>query len=51
MKQALLVAFAPDPFVAFDKFISRRLHHGETVNEYLGDLQDLVHLFGGSMSN
>ena len=42
IKQALLVAFAPDPFVAFDTFVSRRLRHGETVDEYLGDLQDLA---------
>ena len=38
VKQAFLVAFAPDPFVAFDTFVSRRLHPGETVGEYLGDL-------------
>ena len=44
VKQALLAAFAPDPFVAFDKFVSRRLRPGETVDEYLGDLQDLARL-------
>ena len=44
VKQALLVAFAPDPFVAFDTFVSHRLRPGETVDEYLGDLQDLVRL-------
>ena len=38
VKQALLVAFAPDPFVASDTFVSRRLHPGETVDKYLGDL-------------
>ena len=42
VKQALLVSFALDPFVAFDTFVLRRLHHGETVDEYLGDLQDLA---------
>ena len=42
VKQALHVAFAPDPFVAFDTFVSRRLRSGETVDEYLGDLQDLA---------
>ena len=29
VKQALLVAFALDPFVAFDTFISHRLHPGK----------------------
>ena len=38
------MAFAPDPFVAFDKFASRRLHPEETVDEYLCDLQDLARL-------
>ena len=42
VKQALLVAFSPDPFVAFDTFVSRRLRPGETVDKYLGDLQDLA---------
>ena len=42
VKQALLMAFAPDPFVAFDTFVSRCLHPRETVDEYLGDLQDLA---------
>ena len=42
VKQALLGAFAPDPFVAFDTFTSRRLGPRETVDEYLGDLQDLA---------
>ena len=40
VKQALLVAFVLDPFVAFDTFVSRCLHPGETVDEYWGDLQD-----------
>ena len=44
VKQALLVAFAPEPFVAFDTFVSRRLRPGETVDEYLGDLRDLARL-------
>ena len=34
VKQVLLVAFAPDPFVAFDTFVSSRLRPGETVDEY-----------------
>ena len=42
VKQAFLVAFALDPFAALDTFVSRHLHPVETVDEYLGDLQDLV---------
>ena len=37
VKQTLLVAFAPDSFVAFETFVSRRLRPRETVDEYLGD--------------
>ena len=44
VKQALLVAFALDSFVAFDTFVTRRLRPRETVDEYLGDLQDLARL-------
>ena len=51
VKQALLVAFAPDPFVAFDTFVSRRLCPGETVDEYLGDLQDLSRLIEENTSD
>ena len=43
--------FAPDPFVAFDTFVSRRLHPGETVDEYLGDLQDLARLIEENTSD
>ena len=38
VKRAFFVAFAPDPFVAFNTFVSHRLLPGETVDEYLGDL-------------
>ena len=51
VKQALLVAFVPGPFIAFDTFISRRLRPGETVDEYLGDLQDLAHLIEENTSD
>ena len=51
VKQALLVAFAPDPFVAFDTFVSRRLCPRETVDNYLGDLQDLAHLIEENTSD
>ena len=51
VKQSLLVAFAVDPFVAFDTFVSRRLRPGETVDEYLGDLQDLACLIEENTSD
>ena len=51
VKQALLVAFAPDPFVPFHTFVSRHLRPGETVDEYLGDLQDLARLIEENTSN
>ena len=51
VKQALLVAFAPDLFVAFDTFVSRRLRPEETVDEYLRDLQDLAHLIEENTSD
>ena len=51
VKQDLLVAFAPDPFVAFDTFVSCRLRPRETVDEYLGDLQDLVCLIEENTSD
>ena len=51
VKHALFVAFAPDTFVAFDTFVSRRLCPRETVDEYLGDLQDLARLIEENTSN
>ena len=51
VKQALLLTFAPDPFVAFDTFVLRRLRPEETVDEYLGDLQDLVYLIEENTSD
>ena len=51
VKQGLLVAFAPNPFVAFDTFVSRHLCPGETVDEYLGDLQDLACLIEENTSD
>ena len=51
VKQALLVAFALDPFVAFDIFVSRRLRPGETVDEYFGDLQNLARLIEENTSD
>ena len=51
VKHALLAAFAPDPFVAFDTFVSRRLRPRETVDRYLGDLQDLARLIEENTSD
>ena len=51
VKQALYVAFAPEPFVAFDTFVSRCLRPREIVDEYLGDLQDLVRLIEENTSD
>ena len=51
VKQALLVAFAPDPFVPFDTFVSRRLRPEETVDEYFGDLQELACLIEENTSD
>ena len=45
------MAFASDPFVAFDTFVSRRLRSEETVDEYLGDLQDLARLIEENTSD
>ena len=44
VKEALITAFAPDQFVAYDRFVARRLQPNETVDEYLGGLQDLARL-------
>ena len=46
VKQALLMAF-----VAFDTFISCCLHPRETMDEYLGDLQDQAHLIEENTSD
>ena len=45
------MAFVLDPFVAFDTFVSHRLCPVETVDEYLGDLQDLVCLIEENTSD
>jgi len=46
IKQALIKAYAPDSFGAYDRFVARRLQPGETVNEYLAELQQLDQLVG-----
>ena len=47
IKAALYSAFAADGFMAFDQFVERQLHHGESVDVYLADLRRLSVLFGG----
>ena len=47
IKAALYTAFAADGFMAFDQFVERRLHHGESVDVYLAELRRLSVLFGG----
>ena len=51
VKRALFVAFEPDPFVAFDTFVLCRLRPGKTMDEYLGDLQDLARLIEENTSD
>ena len=47
IKAALYTAFAADRFMAFDLFVERWLHHGESVDVYLAELRRLSVLFGG----
>ena len=46
IKHCLYMAFGTDPFVAWQQFISWRLHLGETVDVYLANLQKLSVPFG-----
>ena len=46
IKAALYTAFATDVFMAFNQFIERWLHHGESVDVYLAKLWRLSVLFG-----
>ncbi|XP_043225494.1 uncharacterized protein LOC122383282 [Amphibalanus amphitrite] len=47
VRDALFTAFAPDPFTAYEAFVSRRLQHGESADVFLADLRRLAALFGG----
>ncbi|KRY07334.1 Pol polyprotein, partial [Trichinella patagoniensis] len=47
VKEALLAAFAADPFVAYDQFVSRRLGPDESPDVFLAELRRLATLFGG----
>ena len=47
IKEALCAAFAHDSFVAYEKFVSRKLLPFETVDVFLAELRRLAALFGG----
>ncbi|KRX12120.1 hypothetical protein T07_7195, partial [Trichinella nelsoni] len=47
VKEALLAAFAADPFVAYDQFVSRKLVPDESPDVFLAELRRLATLFGG----
>ena len=42
IKLALRTAFAVDSFTAYELFVSRRLHPGETVDVFLAELRRLA---------
>ena len=42
IKQALITAYATDKFNAFNQFMTQHLRPGETVDEFLADLHQLV---------
>ena len=46
IKAAQYTAFAVDGFMASDQFVDRWVHHGESVDVYLGELRRLSVLFG-----
>ena len=47
VKEALVTAFAVDPYVAYEQFIARKLHTGESPDVSLAELRRLASLFGG----
>ncbi|KRZ93282.1 hypothetical protein T08_7336 [Trichinella sp. T8] len=47
VKEALLAAFAADPFVAYDQFVSRKPGPDESPDVFLAELRRLATLFGG----
>lgn len=47
IKEVLLAAFAQDSFMAYEQFVDRKLHTGESPDVYLADLRHLASLFGG----
>ena len=47
VKTVLKRAFAADKFMAYEKFVDRKLRLGESVDVYLAELKQLSTLFGG----
>lgn len=47
MKEALLAAFAVDPYVAYEQFVSKSLCSGEMPCVYLAELRRLTFLICG----
>ena len=47
VKKALLAAFAVDPYVAYEQFVTRKLCSAEPPDVYLAELRQLTSLFGG----
>ena len=47
IKGVLCAAFAHDSFVAYEKFVLRKLLPNETVDVFLAELRRLSALFGG----
>lgn len=47
IKEALLAAFAADPYAAYEQFVSRKLTPGESPDVFLAELRRLSSLFGG----
>ncbi|KFD49054.1 hypothetical protein M513_10102 [Trichuris suis] len=47
VKEKLLAAFAPNPFMAFREFKVRKLRRGETPDAFLAGLRELALLAGG----
>lgn len=50
-KSALLSAFSPSPFAAFEEFRSRYLRHGELVDVFAADLRRLASLISPTMDD
>lgn len=47
VKEALVSAFAIDPFMAYEQFAARKLRNGESPDVFLAELRRLASLFGG----
>uniref|UniRef100_A0A5S6QJ31 Uncharacterized protein n=1 Tax=Trichuris muris TaxID=70415 RepID=A0A5S6QJ31_TRIMR len=47
VRERLLTAFAPDPFIAYDELITRRLRDRETADAFLAALRQLALPAGG----